>query len=176
MNQLCAVDVAQQGFDVLSAVPSDAAGFGTRVVDKAAGDLAAFRRATAHGGTALELAIDSLDTHREQAAAIGQRAHRTGIQDKRPRELEMIGQPLLACRQRRFRGVEQGADASPRAADSSESSTRPLTISVCAPLRAARWAARTLVIMPPLLMPLPAPPAMVSKLRSSARPSADQLG
>jgi hypothetical protein len=111
MNQLCAVDVAQQGFDVLSAVPGDAAGFGTRVVDKAAGDLAAFRGATAHGRTALELAIDSLDTHREQAAAIGQRACTAPASSvKRPRQLQVIGQPLLACGQRRFRGVEQGAD------------------------------------------------------------------
>jgi hypothetical protein len=43
---------------------------------------------------------------------------------------------------------------------------------VWAPLRAARWAARTLVIMPPLLMPLPAPPAMASRAVSSARCSA----
>jgi len=42
---------------------------------------------------------------------------------------------------------------------------------VWAPLRAARWAARILVIMPPLLIALPEPPAMASYWRSSARPS-----
>ena len=57
---------------------------------------------------------------------------------------------------------------SPPATRSSTSGSRPQAITVDAPLRAARLAASTLVIMPPVPMREPAPPAIASSAGSPA--------
>jgi hypothetical protein len=130
----------------------------------------------ANGRAAREFAINGLDADCQQAAPTGQRLHRTTIQSQCPGQLQMIGQPLLAGGQRGVAAYSSVPITSPRAAEQHVGSQRPLTISVCAPLRAARRAARTLVIMPPLLMPLPAPPAMASKRAVVGATFADQRG
>jgi hypothetical protein len=58
---------------------------------------------------------------------------------------------------------------SPRARRSRQSGSRPQAMTVEAPEPAARLAASILVIMPPLPMLLPAPPAIASSAASPAR-------
>ncbi len=58
--------------------------------------------------------------------------------------------------------------ASPAKRRVRSSGSRPQAMTVWAPLRAARFAASTLVIMPPLPMSEPAPPAMASRDASPA--------
>ena len=57
---------------------------------------------------------------------------------------------------------------SPEANLISTSFSRPEAIIVCAPLRAARLAAKILVNIPPVPTLLPAPPAICSKASSPA--------
>ncbi len=59
--------------------------------------------------------------------------------------------------------------ASPEARRTRTSASRPLAMTVEAPDRAARFAASTLVSMPPLPIDEPAPPAIASSAGSPAR-------
>src|SRR5690554_2898749 len=82
VDQLGFANVPQQLLDAVAALARDAPAFRAAVVDEAARDLLAGGRAAGDHGTALEVADDLDDTHRQQAPAVAQRARRAVVHDQ----------------------------------------------------------------------------------------------
>src|SRR5687768_7992533 len=101
MYQLELVDVAEPRLDLARRRAQDAARLGRAVVDQAARNLAAPVIDAAYGLAALELPPHVRHADRQQTLALsGERLHRTGVERQGAAHLQVVGQPLLARRER----------------------------------------------------------------------------
>ena len=94
-------DIAECGFDVAGGLPGDTAGFLRAVIDQPARDLCTLEVNTSDDRTALEVTLDVTYANGKQTFPSRTQCLCGAIINGEPAgDLQMIGKPLLACRQR----------------------------------------------------------------------------
>ena len=176
VDQLGLVDVAQDRLDLRRRLAQDARRFLRAVVDEAARDLASVGRRSSRRSRRAR----SRRRRRRRRSAAGSCRRARARAPRRRR----ASAGRRAARDRRAIACARASDvrparervpiASPAASRVSTSRSRPQAMTVDAPERAARFAASTLVSMPPRPSALPAPPAIASSAGSPARARAHE--
>src|SRR5207237_7419670 len=111
VDQFALVDVAERRFDFGRWLAENTLRFRHAVVDQAASDLTAIDVETADNFAALESTLASRYPDRQPALAFtSQRPHRAGVRRRPAAAADVIGEPLLACREGHCSGNQLGAD------------------------------------------------------------------